>query len=300
MYCIKATFDKIHDLIKGLLGEDYPKGGNYLRPGPKPKFTDIEVIALSITAESLSIDSENRLFKIIETEYTDYFPISRRQYNDRRKALFQIQAMIRQSMANKLNEITDLYAIDSMPLEICKLSRMERNKMGKDQEYTQPDKGFCASQNKWYYGYKLHGVCSPNGVIQSLDLTKASVHDINYLKDVSSNFKDCIITGDRGYVSKTAKAELWERSKVLIEVPYRHNQKDKKPILYPLKKVRKRIETVFSQLCDQFMIQRNYAKSFPGYKTRIMAKISGLTTLQYINRFITHRPVGRVKYALCY
>jgi hypothetical protein len=35
-----------------------------------------------------------------------------------------------------------------------------------------------------------------------------------------------------------------------------------------LEKLQKRIETLFSQLCDQFMIRRNYAKSFGGYKTR--------------------------------
>ena len=41
---------------------------------------------------------------------------------------------------------------------------------------------------------------------------------------------------------------------------------------YIFMKSRKRIETLFSQLCDQFMIRRNYAKSFPGFKTRILAK----------------------------
>lgn len=302
MYNIKANFDKILLLIQDVLGDQCPETGNFLRPGLKPKFTDLEVIALSITAESLSIDSENRLFTILRMEYAKDFPnlLSRRQFNDRRKSLFNYQTLIRQKMADKLNEITDVYAIDSMPLEICKLSRMERNKLGKNDEHSKPDKGFCASQDKWFYGYKLHGVCSPSGVLQSLDLSKASVHDIHYLKDVGNTFKDCIITGDRGYIGKETKAALWEKSKVCLEIPYRSNQKDKKPVLYVLRKIRKRIETIFSQLCDQFMIQRNYAKSFAGYKTRIMAKVTGLITLQYINKFISNKPVGRVKYALCY
>jgi hypothetical protein len=42
---------------------------------------------------------------------------------------------------------------------------------------------YCASQGKHYYGYKLHS----SGVIHSFDLTKASVHDIHYLKDVKYN-----------------------------------------------------------------------------------------------------------------
>ncbi|NAW50038.1 transposase, partial [Elizabethkingia argentiflava] len=42
------------------------------------------------------------------------------------------------------------------------------------------------------------------------------------------------------------------------------------------RKPRKRIETLFSQLCDQFMIRRNYAKSFDGFKNRILSKIMAL------------------------
>ena len=35
-----------------------------------------------------------------------------------------------------------------------------------------------------YYGYKLHAVCSINGVIENFDLSKTSVYDIHYLKDI--------------------------------------------------------------------------------------------------------------------
>lgn len=300
MYNIRHSFGKILAVIIDVLGDEYPEGGNFLRPGLKPLFTDIEVIALSMTSESLGIDSENRLFAIIEFEYLDQFPhmISRRQYNDRRKALFPIQNSIRRKMADRINEINEVYAIDSMPLEVCKLARMDRNKLGKDSDYHKPEKGYCAAQNKWYYGYKIHCACSPSGVIQTFDISGASVHDVNFLKDLKHELSDCIVTGDRGYISKAMKQELWEESRIAVEVPYRKNQKEKTPICYPLKVIRKRIETVFSQLCDMFMIQRNYAKSFAGYRTRILAKISGFTILQYFNKFITGKPVGRVKYAL--
>lgn len=83
-----------------------------------------------------------------------------------------------------------------------------------------------------------------------------------------------------------------------VEVPYRANQHYKKPINYPLKRIRKRIETVFSQLCNQFMIQRNYAKSFSAFRTRILAKVSGMTILQFLNKFVNNRPIGQIKYAL--
>ena len=60
-------------------------------------------------------------------------------------------------------------------------------------------------------------------------------------------------------------------------------------------KKRKRIETLFSQLCDQFMIKRNYAKSFEGFKTRIFSKMTYLTLIQYINKFILNREIHNLK-----
>ncbi|MBL4939819.1 MAG: transposase [Lutibacter sp.] len=71
----------------------------------------------------------------------------------------------------------------------------------KGDTYAFPNKGYCASQSSNYYGYKLHAICSLNGVFQSVDLTPAPVHDVNYLKDITSQIKDCTLIGDRGYLS---------------------------------------------------------------------------------------------------
>ena len=300
MHNIKTNFDKIIGLIKDILADEINEKGNYLRRGTRPKFSDIEVIALSLTAECLSIDSENYLFSKLNKEYQFEFEnmISRRQYNDRRKLLFEKTERVRKLMAEQLNRQTDIFVIDSMPLEICKLSREKRNKMGKESVHHSPDKGYCASQKKYFYGYKLHSVCSAAGVIESLDLTKASVHDIHYLKDVKEMLSNCIITGDKGYIGKQNQIDLFQTAGIQLEVPLRNNQKEGKPVIRVLKKVRKRIETVFSQLCDQFMIQRNYAKSFTGFKSRILAKITGFTILQFLNKFLYKQPVGRVKHTL--
>ncbi len=76
------------------------------------------------------------------------------------------------------------------------------------------------------------------------------------------------------------------------------NQKEYKKQPYVFRKKRKRIETLFSQLCDQFMIKRNYAKTFQGFKTRILAKITALTTIQYINKFIFDRNINNIKISI--
>ena len=73
------------------------------------------------------------------------------------------------------------------------------------------------------------------------------------------------------------------------------NQYNYKQQPYIFRKSRKRIETLFSQLCDQFMIRRNYAKSFEGFKTRILSKITALTMIQYLNQFVYHRNINNIK-----
>jgi hypothetical protein len=255
---------------------------------------DLEVVALSLTAEFMSIDSENSLFKQISLCEIPNL-IERSQFNKRRKKLFLFSEQIRTKLAAQFLRFEDYFIIDSMPLEICKFSRHSRIKICKDDFETAPSKGFCASQNNWFFGYKLHGVCSVTGVFHSLDITKAEVHDVHFLKNIKQQMSDCVLLGDRGYLSESIQLDLFQSVNIKMETPKRMNQLNYKPQPYIFRKSRKRIETLFSQLCDQFLIRRNYAKTFKGFKTRILAKITALTLVQYINKFIFDRPINKIK-----
>ncbi|MFX8381642.1 IS982 family transposase, partial [Acinetobacter baumannii] len=59
----KANFDKIHDLLKYILSDEINEKENYKRRDGVPRFSDVEVMSLSLTAECLSIDSENICFQ---------------------------------------------------------------------------------------------------------------------------------------------------------------------------------------------------------------------------------------------
>ena len=157
--------------------------------------------------------------------------------------------------------------------------------------------GFCAAQNTNYYGYKLHALCGLKGVIHSYDLSKASVDDRYWLQDIKYEYQQNTIIGDKGYLKASLQLDLFETVQIHLEVPYRLNQKDWKPTFKPFAKARKRVETLFSQLDEQFMVCRNYAKQQVGLFARIISKVSAMTVLQYIN-FINNKPIGRIKYAL--
>ncbi|TWO29334.1 IS982 family transposase [Seonamhaeicola sediminis] len=262
----------------------------------QPKLSDLELIGLSLTAEYLGIDSENDLFRKLPLSISA--KIERSVYNRRRRRLSHDLDSIRVKLASYFNEFENCFIVDSMPLEVCKLSRSSRSKICKETDYSKPDKGYCASQGSTYYGYKLHAICSVNGVFHSIDLSPASVHDINYLKDIRTQISDCTLIGDRGYLSADFQLNLFETCNIKLNTPMRNNQKDYKKQPYIFRKSRKRIETLFSQLCDQFMVRRNYAKSFEGFKTRILSKITALTVIQYINKFIFDRNINNIKISI--
>ena len=265
----------------------------YFKP-INPKLSDIELISLIILAEFKSIDSEHQLFRELKGTLLDG-KIERSVYNRRKRKLFPFIEEIRMKMVEKFNEYENYFVVDSMPLEVCKISRAARSKICKDVDYALPNRGFCASQNIHFYGYKLHAVCSIDGVFQSFDLSPASVHDIHYLQDIKTQLSDCILLGDKGYLSQNVQLDLFNEVNIQLETPKRVNQKDYKPQFHQFKKYRKRIETLFSQLCDQFMIRRNYAKTFEGFKTRILTKITTLTTIQYLNKFVFNRSINNLK-----
>lgn len=135
------------------------------------------------------------------------------------------------------------------------------------------------------------------GVIHSFYMTAANVHDLHYLKDVQWEYHDRVILGDNGYLSAPIQQDLFSSVNIILEVPYRLNQKNRRPTTWAYKKFRKRIETVFSQLNDHLMIIRNYAKQPQGFFTRMAAKVAAFTMLLYFN-FLNHKHIGQVKYAL--
>lgn len=298
MYNLYAIFVRFLEICKEFSKDLVNELGNVPRRGVVPKFSDLEVIAIALTAEKEGIDNEYLLFHKLE-EYREQMPnlISRRQFNDRRKLTRGLCEEVRSRIAKRMDGAEEFFFVDSKPIEVCRAARGKRCAMGRTGDFdTAPDFGYCASQGVYFFGYKLHALCGVSGVFHSYDLSKASVHDINYAKDIKLAYHDCTIYGDKGYIGADVKLDLFETAHIRLECPYRLNQKDWKPTFIPFAKARKIIETRFSQL-QQFMVIRNYALHAEGLFARITGKIAALTFLQYVN-FCNGRPLGQIKYAL--
>lgn len=262
-----------------------------------PKLSDLELVALNITAEYMSINSELQLFRCISGTVLDG-KIERSVYNKRRRKLFPYIEKIRETLSSKFSDFTDVFIVDSTPIEICKISRANRSAICSTEE-VKPAFGYCAAQKSRYFGYKLHAVCDKNGIFHSFDFTPANVHDVNYLNDIKENLQNCLLIGDRGYISKEFQVDLFNYSRINLSVPMRKNQHDFVAFSKMKSKIRKRIETNISQLCGQFTININFAKTFQGLATRIVSKITSFTMIQYLNFFVFKRSLNKLKVNLC-
>jgi len=300
MHNLKTNFDKILNITKSFFQDSIDTDGNYFFYPRKPKMSDCEIIALSLLGESISIDSENYLFGKIRADHLQDFPnlIDRSRFNRRRKRLSDLISRLNQQISSLLNEGENVYLVDSIPIPICKNARIHRSKICKEDFETAPDRGFSAVNKSYFYGFKLHLATSLRGVYSSMDLSKASVHDIHFLKDIKhSGINNCVLVADKAYASRPIQTDLFTTRQIILKAPSKSHQNDKEHIPFILMKARKRIETLFSQLCDQQMLKRNYAKSTAGVSVRILCKITSVTLLQYIN-YKNNKPLNHLKYAL--
>ena len=75
---------------------------------------------------------------------------------------------------------------------------------------------------------------------------------------------NCTLIGDRAYISADYQTGLFIYSNINLFVPMRKNQNHFVKFSKTKAKIRKRIETNFSQLHGQFSWTVNHAKSFLG------------------------------------
>ena len=191
------------------------------------------------------------------------------------------------------------YIIDSIPVPICANPRISRSKICKEDPEIQPARSYHASHKTYYYGFKMQLVTSRTGIPVSLGLTPANMHDVKYLQHLdASQIADSELIADKGYLSIGDQTSLFESDRIRLITPLRANMKRRENMWNPkYRYIRKRIETLFSQMCDQLFLKRNYAKTLDGLFTRLCTKMASVAILQYIN-FINHRPLNRLKHAL--
>lgn len=300
MHDLRAMYEKTLEYATEMFKNDTDDKGNFQFYPRKAKMSDLQVMALAIAAESACIDSENWLYSKLRTDYRSRFPelIDRTRFNRRRRQLQERIVELTKRLSMTLGVETGMLIVDSMPCPVVKNSRERSFTICKEDALNAPRKGYSAVDKRYFIGYKLHLLTSEHGVFQDMQVTPGNVHDINFLKD--AQFEDYTkgktLLGDRGYISKQVQTDLFTTYQIKLEVPYRSNQLEQVSLDKAKKRKRRRIEVLFAQLCDQFRLKLNYAKSFAGYMGRLASKLAAVAVLQKVN-IEKGRPLNQLKHA---
>ena len=185
----------------------------------------------------------------------------------------------------ELSSEEEALIVDSVPLQVCKMARSKRSKVCREDPQVQPNKGYCASKDHWYHGFKMQLYVTKSGLPVASAVYSASCHDIHgldMLEDIQRTDRELV--ADKGYLSAGSQASLFEEYRVKLVTPLRRNMDlGKSQWNKSYRHKRKRGETLLSQLLDQMKLRKNYAKTLNGLMARVITKLAAVSVSQRIN-----------------
>jgi hypothetical protein len=260
--------------------------GQWRRRGPKPSFTDSEVITVSLLIDTFFDGNEEKGLRMLRQFSADLFPnlLPNGQFNYRRRLLGPIMEQLRRYLSLNwgLIEPTDeLRIIDSAPVPVCTYKRANRNTNFVGTQYF----GKMYSQAGLLCGFRLHLTVSDQQQIDNWLLAPAAHHDTQLLWSLSEEQLGLWMLGDGAYKSPIEHAKLRDKRAHRVFAPPRRDSKMQwpKPFNKLFKRLRKRVESVLSVLSTVFKVKTPGSRSSDGLVARTATRI-----LAYSLCFITN------------
>jgi hypothetical protein len=286
----------LNTLLTGL----YVKIDEYLerrpRPGRPPKLTDAELLTLAVAQVLLGVRSDARWLRFVPRALPGAFPYLPGQsgYNKRlRGAVPLIKRLIRMLAADTDLWTDPVWITDSTPVE-CARSRptAQRSNLAGWAGY-----GYCASHSRFFWGLRLHLICTPAGLPVSWALADPKLDDRQVLMAIleqdpalTAGRPGLVVIADKGYVSAELDAFLADRGVQLLRPSYRN--RSPRPGEHLLKPIRQLIESVNDTLKGQLDLELHGGRSIDGVTARVGQRILALTAAIWHNR-ATGQPVTR-------
>lgn len=290
---LKDFFLVSYVIIDDIYHHIIPVQIRYRRNYDCSKLSDSEIITLAIVREIHGISSEKAWFSYARKNFKDLFPNlgHRTHFNRTRRNLTKVIDAIRKEIGRYLGYTqSDIFIVDSMPMPVCGFGRAHFGKRLRDiSSY-----GYCASKKESYYGLKLHALVTLDGYITDIELTATNVDDREVLWELLPNNYQSMVLADKGYTGDRLSADIQTEKGITLLALKLNNSK--KP--YPKKmrnwisKHRRRIETSFAQLVEQFHINEVLANSLDGLKARIQSKILGHNIAYFMNKCLGRETTG--------
>jgi hypothetical protein len=168
----------------------------------------------------------------------------------------------------------EMFVIDSMPVPVCKRARAWRCRKVRGADYC----GYCAAQKEKFFGWRLHLICTPDGLPVAFDLLPGALHDLTPIHELTVNLPSgATVLGDKGYNDHPGEASiLFDTGVRLIPIRKKNMKSNDWVDDYDLRLFRHRIETTNSQL-ESMGINRLHARTNTGFDIKVHASLLALT-----------------------
>ncbi len=284
-----ADFDDFCTWMYVLISDLFaPLAAQVARPGPAPICTDAELITMAIVGECCGWDQETVLLSRWR-EHRDLFPHQpeRSRFNRRRRDLAQAINLLRQALVQTLELAQDTHCIiDSLPVPVVQFYYVPQASTA--WKVAGATFGHCCSKKQTIFGYKLHLLLTQTGVIRDFELAPANLPDLSVGSELLAGHTNLQVLGDKGYLSRTAAADLRAGHNIALLTVPRSNQhaRPSDAFCHLHAHLRQLIETVNSQLALQLHVETNHAHSFRGLVARLYTKLTAHTLCVWLNRLL--------------
>jgi Transposase DDE domain len=256
--------------------------------GIAPKLTDAELVTLAVMQALLGYSSEARWLRYADRHLRHLFPYLPGQsgYNKRlRRAAGLIGHAIRAIATDTALWTDDVWIVDSTPVE-CGRSRetTKRSQLAGWAQY-----GWCASHSRWFWGLRLHLVCTLHGLPVAFALTGAKAPDREVLLDLlavepqllTARSGRQVLLADKNYYGREFERILAELGVRLLR-PARKGEPERVGARL-FKPLRQLLESVNQTFKGQLDLERHGGHTPGGVWVRVLQRILALTTAIWHN-----------------
>ena len=264
--------------------------------GIAPKLTDAELVTLAVLQALLGFCSEARWLRYAHAHLGQLFPYLPKQPGDNkrlRRAANLLRRVIGLLAADTSWWTDDVWVADSTPVE-CGRSRetAKRSELAGWAAY-----GYWASHSRWFWGLRLHLVCTLHGLPVAFALAGAKADERQVLLGILAADPTLVaarpgqtLIADKHYYGRQFEAALAGLGVRLLR-PARKGEPQRAGahLFRPLRQV---IESINQTFKGQLDLERHGGHTPAGVAVRVLQRILALTAAIWHNDH-TGQPVAR-------
>jgi len=277
-----ALYVRVDDLLKTHPERVPPRP----RVGIAPKLSDAELVTLSVMQALLGFTSEARWLRYARAHLRALFPYLPQQsgYNKRLRKLAGTIGWLIGVLGRDTSVFTDdVWLADSTPVE-CARSResARRSDLAGFAEY-----GYCASHSRYFWGLRLHLLCTLGGLPVGAALTGAKADERQVLLDIltdstlAEHRPGQILIADKNYFGRDFEATLADTGIDLLR-PARNGEPERAGARFfqPLRQI---IESINDTFKGQLDLEAHGGHTPAGVIVRVWQRVLALTAAIWHN-----------------